>query len=74
MSSVVPMKGLRTTLDIPVDTVLEGARNARYRHVLVLGEGEDGRIHVRASAGAASYSLLMLELAKRVILDWVEGL
>ena len=58
---------VETTLDIPVPRVLEGA--SKCKEVLVLGWTEDNCLYVASSVADAKKHLLLLELAKRSILD-----
>jgi hypothetical protein len=56
-----------TTLDIPVDRVLEAAKAVCVR-VLILGELEDGALYLAASFGDKREMLWWIEKCKQVLL------
>lgn len=60
---------VETMLDIPADRILNSAVDARVEHAVVIGWGEDGELYFATSFGDVAQSLLLLELAKRELLD-----
>lgn len=66
MGKVIKFNGL-TCLDIEPDLVLEGARG-KLENVLVIGyEGDE--LYVAFSSGEIGKNLLLMELAKKLLLD-----
>jgi hypothetical protein len=58
-----------TSLDIPVERILNGAIEANLDTAIVIGWQEDGEFYFAGSSGDAAQTLLLLELAKRELLD-----
>jgi hypothetical protein len=56
-----------TTLDIPVEGVLNGALDAGLEHVVVVGRNEDGSLYAASSIGSSAETVWLLEAAKRLI-------
>jgi len=71
VGDVVFLSG-ETTLDIPPDRALQAAVGRGFRQVVIAAEDEDGQLYVAASAGSCAYSLMLLELAKRRLLERIE--
>lgn len=61
-----------TTLDIPAERVLDGAKEAELRCVIVLGHKEDGELYFASSLGGVAEVLWLLEKAKHNLLDFDE--
>lgn len=60
----------RTTNAVPVENVIEGAREADLGEILVLGWNKDNsKLYVAASTGNKPELLYLLELAKGAILQ-----
>ena len=58
-----------TTVDIPLDKVLEGAKENVKSGLVILGWDEDGDMYFAVSDGAKSDVLWLLENAKQVLLE-----
>lgn len=58
-----------TYLDIPSDRILKSAIDENIENVIVLGRDPEGRLYFAASSGDVAEILLMLEVAKRDLLD-----
>lgn len=71
-NNVVPFIG-ETYLDIPADRVLQKAIEARIEPAVVLGRDPEGRLYFASSSGDIADVLLMLEVAKRDLLDEALG-
>lgn len=61
-----------TTLDIPVDRVLEAAIGQGMRKVLIIGEEDEGKLYVACSTSEVGEVLLLMERAKRRLLKLLE--
>lgn len=61
-----------TTLDIPVDRVLEAAIGQGLEKVLIIGEEEDGKLYVACSTGNVGEVLVLMERAKNRLLKLLE--
>ena len=61
-----------STLDIPVERVLEGAMKAGLEIALVAGRYEDGRFYLACSSCELPLIVTLLELAKRRLLREIE--
>lgn len=68
MGDVITLKGLRTTQQIPVEQVLDGAKDALDTCV-VIGWEKDAGLYIASSDGNCAEILLLLEMAKKVILE-----
>lgn len=64
----IPTKG-----DIPVGTILEGAQGANLQDVVVIGWIEGEGHYLSTSSGDAGAILLLLELAKKRVLEECTG-
>ena len=62
---------ITTTLPVPVERVLDGARDCT--EVLVIGWDKDGKLFLAASHGDLGDHLILLERAKAVLLEQVNG-
>ena len=69
--NVVPLN-CTTTLDIPVDRVLDAAKEEVKDVVIVIGRQEDGKLYAASSISDVGDLLVLLELAKRTLLDGIE--
>ncbi len=58
----------KTTLDLPVDRVLEGAATGKLESAVVVGKDADGDLYVASSLGSEGDTLLLLEKAKQFLL------
>ena len=61
-----------STLDIPVERVLEGALKADLEIAMVAGRYEDGRFYLACSKADICLMVTLLELAKRRLLREIE--
>ena len=70
MSDNIVILNCETTLDIPVERVLEGAVEdaGSFKNVLVITD-TDGTIELRTSTGQKSEIIYMLEVTKAKILE-----
>lgn len=67
--SIIDFPGV-TKNDVPVDNVLRGATEAGLKHIVVLGEGEDGETFYFASSQAKKAEVLyMLEQARCILME-----
>jgi hypothetical protein len=58
-----------TTLDIPVERVLQGAIDAKPAYVIVIGEDADGSLYFAASKSDGGEMLWWMEKAKRALME-----
>lgn len=58
-----------TTLDVPVDRVLEGAIEQDLRSVMVIGWDKDGKFYVASSDTRKADLNWLLDLAKQRLLE-----
>jgi hypothetical protein len=61
-----------TTLDVPVEKVLEGAKAHDLTEVLIIGFTKEGKPYAACSHNDAGLMLLHIEQTKQNILRWVE--
>lgn len=61
-----------TTLDIPAERVLQAAIETDLDKVLVVGVEKDGTLYVAASGSSIGDNLLLMERAKRLMLEQIE--
>lgn len=54
---------VETRLDLPLERVLDGAREAEVSDVLLLGYDKDGRFHCASTTTDAGKLLILLERA-----------
>ncbi len=66
--TVVPFTGL-TKLDIPVDKILEGAKEANLKTVIVIGEDQNGESFLASSSGDLALMYWMLANTQKYLLD-----
>jgi hypothetical protein len=66
-SNVVPFTGA-TTLDLPVDRVLDGARDAKLKGALVLGYTQDGEEYFAGTYADGPTVIWLLERLKAKVL------
>lgn len=69
MAENVTYLDVSTTLDIPVDRVLDGVKDERLEKVAVIGRTEDGDIYLASSVADARDILWLLEKLKLRILN-----
>lgn len=58
---------VETTLDLPLDRVLDGAREAEVSCALVLGYGKDGAFYMASQECDAGKILILLERARATV-------
>lgn len=68
MSNIIKLD-IPTTGDIPVSTILEGANEADLQEVVVIGWVVGEGHYFATSSGDAAAILLLLELARKRVLD-----
>lgn len=68
---ILPFSG-PTCLDIPAEKVLRAALDARVAHAVIVGEGADGSFYFASGVADAGHTLLLLEKAKKQLLDLVD--
>lgn len=61
-----------TTLDLPVERVIDAARDAKLRRIVIIGETEDGAEYFKSSVADGGYVVWMLERAKLKLLRLVD--
>lgn len=71
MDNVVKFNG-NTTLDIPVDYVLDGAKKEGLKQVITVGLYPDGRPYLAGSQGNPAEVMMMLIKAQKDLLEWTE--
>ena len=64
---------VETTLDLPLERVLEGARLAELRDCLVLGFRPDDRFYMAGQTCDAGKILVLLERARRLLMNRLEN-
>lgn len=69
MNNVVTLTPLMTTLDIPVENVLDGAKEMELKKVLVIGINKDDELYAAASFSDAADMIWMMEKVKKYILE-----
>ena len=72
MADNVVFLNANSTLDIPVERVLEGALKADLEIAMVAGRYEDGRFYLACSSCEITLMITLLELAKRRLLREIE--
>jgi hypothetical protein len=68
--NIIPLRGLTTTLDIPVDAVLGGA-TGRLTDAVLIGWDKEGEFYVASSLASGAETLLLLEKAKKLLMEIV---
>lgn len=68
VDNVVPLD-IETTLDIPVDAVLDAAKSENLMQVLVIGMREDGQTYYASSYSDIGEMLLQTEIFKRQMIE-----
>ncbi|NOQ73251.1 MAG: hypothetical protein GQ574_14685 [Crocinitomix sp.] len=58
-----------TTLNVPIDKVLDGAKEGMLEEVLVIGTGVEGLLYFASSAPNPPEILWLLEQAKQALLE-----
>jgi hypothetical protein len=61
---------LNADIDIPIEKVLEGAKNASLKTLLIIGEEEDGSLYFASSLGKLADIYWMLALVQKEVLDF----
>lgn len=69
--NVVKLQGV-TTHDIPIARILQGAHDRGLKHVVIIGETEDGMEYFASSKACGPDILWMLERAKMKLLGVVD--
>ncbi len=69
-NNIIPLRGLTTTLDIPVDAVLGGA-TGRLTDAVLIGWDKEGEFYVASSLASGAETLLLLEKAKKLLMEIV---
>lgn len=72
MSDNIHILQVTTTLDIPAERVLDAAKEAGLKHVLLLGEYEDGTEYFASTRSGGPEALWALERAKFKLLQIVD--
>ncbi len=60
---------VETTLPIPVERVLDGARDQNLSLLMVIGRNVDGQLYAASSHGDVGNLLLLMERAKAALLE-----
>lgn len=68
MADLLQFNGL-TVHGIPVEQVLETAKDAKLANVLVIGTDSDGELYVAADHGRVPEHVYMIEFAKKYLLE-----
>ena len=71
MSNVIPL-GNVTSLDLPTDRVLDGAKGDCSKGVVVMGFDDEGELYFASSIADGGTVLWLLEMCKMRLLE-VEG-
>ena len=58
-----------TLLDIPAEKMLEAAKDVNLKHIVIIGEYEDGEEYFASSTSDCPLVLWMLEQAKRALFE-----
>jgi len=58
-----------TTLDLPIEKVLDGAKEGVVGEVVVIGEGVEGMLYFATSSGNGPKILWLLEQARLTLMD-----
>ena len=67
--NVIPIN-CGTTLDIPVEKVLNGALKAELDVVILVGSTSEGELYFASSSGDETKVLWLIEKAKKDLLDF----
>jgi hypothetical protein len=67
MGEVIELN-IPTLVDIPVETILDGAREADLQTLFLVGELPDGQLYIAGSSSDAALNGWMLDQAKRMLL------
>jgi hypothetical protein len=70
MTNIIKLPVL-TTLDIPVEDVLDGAHDAQLDDVLVIGYHENGELYIASSSASLADLYLMSNIASDFLLNQV---
>ena len=68
MSNVIPLGGI-TTLDLPTERVLDGAKGHCTDGVVVMGFDDDGELYFASSIADGGSVIWLIELAKKRLLE-----
>ena len=66
-NNVIPL-GMITTLDIPVDTVLEEAKE-KMESVLLIGFDKEGELYFASTMADGGEALWLIEMAKKRLME-----
>lgn len=69
MSDNVVNIGVSTTLDLPSERILGGAREREITDIVLLGYDKDGEFYMACAPADLRDMLVLVELAKRQIMD-----
>lgn len=72
VDNVVPFD-IETTLDIPVEVVLDGAKAEKLAQVMIIGMREDGSTYCATSYSDIGEMLLQTEIFKRQMIETAIG-
>ncbi len=67
-AQIIPLGNI-TTLDLPTDRVLEGAKGHCTDGVVVLGFDDDGQLYFSSSIADGGSVIWLLEMAKKALLE-----
>lgn len=62
----------QTRQDIPVERVVDNAEVKALKQIFVVGENEAGELYLASSSGTPSYNLMLLQLALKRIVEWID--
>lgn len=71
MSNVVRLD-IMTLLELTPELVIEAAVNHGLKDVVIIGRDHDGKFYCAGSTGDGGTTILMLELAKKLLLDCLQ--
>ena len=71
MTNVIEFEGV-TTLDIPPERILKGARDANLADVVIIGYDDDGQFYFASSTAKGPEVLWLMELAKTRLIEIAE--
>ena len=67
-AQIIPLGNI-TTLDLPTDLVLDGAKGHCTDGVVVLGFDDDGQLYFSSSIADGGSVIWLLEMAKKALLE-----
>ena len=69
--NVIPLNNI-TTLNIPVDRILDEAKEHIPQHAIIIGWDNDGHLYLASSVADGPECLWLLELAKTALMEIAE--